>query len=359
MEKMKEMLREALKAGAAGMSFGLIYTPGCYATTEECAELATVVAEQDGLLAAHIRNEGDDLLESVEEFLTIIKTSGCKRAVFSHHKAAAKWNWGKVKKSLAMIDAAVAEGFDIYVDVYPYVASGTALSATFLPRMFHFEGLTDPLQLLDGGAREAELRAWAKGRWDNDYSWVLPYRIAGYDEYAGLNINEIADLRGQKDRMDTIFDLIRETNKGVNGAFFTMSEEDVEYVMRHPRAMICTDSSSACGKDLYHPRLRATFPRVLGKYVRERKVTSLPEMIRKMTSMPAHVYRLEGKGQIKEGYDADICIFDADTIKDGNDFFNPTLKNEGLSFVIVDGKVVVEDGVYNGTRAARLVLEKR
>jgi N-acyl-D-amino-acid deacylase len=123
--------------------------------------------------------------------------------------------------------------------------------------------------------------------------------------------------------------------------------------------MICTDSSSACGKDLYHPRLRATFPRVLGKYVREQKVTSLPEMIRKMTSMPAHVYRLEGKGQIKEGYDADICIFDADTIRDGNDFFRPTLKNEGLSFVIVDGKIVVEDGVYNGTRAARVCLEKR
>lgn len=359
MEKMKEMLREALEAGAAGLSFGLIYVPGCYATTEECAELAKVVAEYDGLLAAHIRNEGDTLLEAIEEFLTIIKTSGCKRAVFSHHKSSGKWNWGKVKKSLAMIDAAVAEGYEIYADAYPYTASGTTLSATFLPKQFHFEGMIDSLQLLDGGAREAELRAWAKGRWDNDYSWVLPYRIAGYDEYAGLNINEIADLRGQADRLDTIFDLIRETNKGVSGCFFTMCEEDVEYVLAHPRVMVCTDSSSACGKDLYHPRLRASFPRVLGKYVRERQVTSLAEMIRKMTSMPAKVYRLEGKGEIKEGFDADICIFDADTIKDGNDFFNPTRKNEGLSFVIVDGKVVVEDGVYNGTRAARVVTEKR
>ena len=359
MEEMKALLRDGLEAGSPGLSFGLIYVPGCYATTEECAELAKVVAEYDGLLAAHIRNEGDTLLESIEEFLTIIKTSGCKRAVFSHHKSAGKWNWGKVKKSLAMIDAAAAEGYEIYVDAYPYPASGTTLSATFLPRMFHYEGMTDSLQLIDGGENEAKIRAWAKERWDNDFSWVLPYRIAGHDDYAGLNINEIADLRGQADRMDTIFDLIRETNKGVSGCFFTMCEEDIEYVLAHPRVMVCTDSAVACGKDLYHPRLRASFPRVLGKYVRERGVTTLAEMIRKMTSLPAYIYRLEGKGQIKEGYDADICIFDADRIKDGNDFFNPTLKNEGLSFVIVDGKVVVEDGVYNGTRAARVVTEKR
>lgn len=359
MEEMKALLRDALEAGAAGLSFGLIYAPGCYAETDECVELAKVVAEYDGLLAAHIRNEGDTLLEAVEEFLTIIKTSGCKRAVFSHHKSSGKQNWGKVKKSLAMIDAAVAEGYEIYADAYPYTASGTTLSATFLPKEFHFEGMTNSLQLLDGGEREAALRAWAKERWGNDYSWVLPYRMPGHDDYAGLNINEIADLRGQTDRMDTIFDLIRETSKKLSGCFFTMREEDVEYVLAHPRVMVCTDSSVACGKDRFHPRLRASFPRVLGKYVREQKVTTLPEMIRKMTSLPAKVYRLEGKGEIKEGFDADICVFDADKIKDGNDFFNPTLKNEGLSFVIVDGKVVVEDGVYNGTRAARVVTEKR
>ncbi len=360
MEEMKALLREGLEAGAAGMSFGLIYVPGCYATTDECAELARVVAEYDGLLAAHIRSEGDMLIEAVEEFLTIIKTSGCRRAVFSHHKSCgAKENWGKVKKSLAMIDAAVGEGYDIYVDVYPYIAFGTSLSANFLPKQFHYDGMTDALQLLDGAEREQQIRAWAKERWGNDYSWVLPYRIKGYDEYAGLNINEIADLRGQADRIDTIFDLIRETNKGLSGCFFTMCEEDVEYVLAHPRAMVCTDSSVARGKDMFHPRLRASFPRVLGKYVRERGVTTLPEMIRKMTSMPAAVYRIANKGQIKVGYDADLCVFDAERIKDGNDFFNPTLKNEGLSFVIVDGKIVVEDGVYNGTRAARVCLEKR
>lgn len=357
MAQMKALLREGLEAGALGLSFGLIYVPGCYATTEECAELARVVAEFDGILAAHIRNEGDQLLEAVEEFLAIIKTSGC-RAVFSHHKSAGKWNWGKVKKSLAMIDAANAAGADIYVDVYPYVASGTSLAATFLPKQFHFEGMTDSLQLLDGGERENEIRRWARDRWGGDFSWVLPYRVPGHDEYVGLNINEIAELRGQSDRMETIFDLIRETNKAQGACYFTMSEEDVAYVLAHPRAMIATDSSSAGEMSVYHPRLRGTFPRVLGRYVRERGVTTLAEMIRKMTSLPAAVYGLKNKGVIRVGADADLCIFDADRIIDGSDFFEPTRKNEGLSFVILNGKVVVEDGVYNGTRQGRVYLRE-
>ncbi len=358
MEQMKALLREGLEAGALGLSFGLIYVPGCYATTEECIELARVVAEYNGILAAHIRNEGDTLLEAVEEFLTVIKSSGC-RGVFSHHKAAAKWNWGKVQKSLAMIDAANAEGADIYADVYPYVASGTSLVATFLPKQFHFEGMTDALQLLDDPERIARIRAWAKERWGNDYSWVLPYRIPGHDEYAGLNINEIADLRGQADRLDTIYDLIRETNKAQGACFFSMSEDDVAYVLAHPRVMVGTDSAVACGKSIFHPRLRGSFPRVLGRYVRERGVTTLAEMIRKMTSLPAAVYGIQNKGVIREGADADLCVFDAARIIDGADFFEPTRKNEGLSFVILDGKIVVEDGVYSGTRAGRVYLEER
>ena len=124
--------------------------------------------------------------------------------------------------------------------------------------------------------------------------------------------------------------------------------------MKHPRAMICTDSSVSQGSAHFHPRLRASFPRVLGRYVRERGVVTLPEMIRKMTSLPASVYRLETKGLIKEGMDADLCIFDPETIIDRSEFLNPTAKNEGLAYVIVDGKIVVEDGVHNGIRAAKV-----
>lgn len=358
MKEMKSLLREGLEAGALGLSFGLIYVPGCYADTEECIELARVVAEYDGLLAAHIRNEGDELLEAVDEFLTIIKASGC-RAVFSHHKSAHKWNFGKVKKSLAMIDKANAEGANIHLDVYPYVASGTSLATTFLPKLFHYDGMTDSLQLLDDPKMVSRIKKWANERWNNDYSWVLPRHVPGHDEYLGLNINEIADLRGQNDRLDTIYDLIRMTSKSLSASFFSMSEDDLEYILAHPRAMICTDSAVAMGEISFHPRLRASFPRVLGRYVRERGVTTLPEMIRKMTSLPATVYGLENKGVIGIGADADICIFDAERIIDCADYFDPTKKNEGLSYVILDGKIVVRDGVYNGTRAGKVYLEDR
>ena len=355
LEQMKALLRDGMEAGALGLSFGLIYVPGCYADTAECVALARVVGEYNGILAAHIRNEGDALLEAVEEFLTIIKASGC-RAVFSHHKSSGKQNWGKVKESLAMIDAANAAGADIYVDVYPYIASHTTLSASFIPKRFHPAGTTSAVALLDAPTVRATVKAWLLETKKNDFGYALVTKCPGKEEYAGKTINEIADLRGQQDdRTETVFDIIRLSDGKASGCFFTMCEEDVEYVLRHPRAMVCTDSGVDPGTNPYHPRLRGTFPRVLGRYVRERGVTTLPEMIRKITSLPAAVYGLAGKGRIAEGFDADLCLFDADTIIDCATFTNCYLKNEGLRHVIVDGKIVVTDGVYNGTRAARVI----
>ena len=353
LEKMKELLRDAMRAGAIGMSLGLIYVPGCYATTEEVIEMAKVVAEFDGLLASHIRNENGGLLSAVEEFLTVIRASGC-RGVFSHHKSSKKQNWGLVKKSLAMIDAAVEEGLRVHLDVYPYTASHTSLSSTFLPNEYHPAGLKSVSELLDDRALLDRIKADRYARDGEDYSWVLVVRAKGHPEYEGKTLNEIADMRGETDRVETAFSLLRETDCSVNACYFTMCEEDVEYVIKHPRAMICTDSGNLHGRTHCHPRLRGSFPRALGRYVRERGVVSLPEMIRKMTSLPASVYRLSGKGLIKEGMDADLCIFDPAAIIDGSDFLHPTEKNEGLSYVIVDGKIAVEDGVHNGVRAGRL-----
>ena len=353
LERMKEILRDAMRAGAMGVSFGLIYVPGCYATTEEVVEIAKVVKEFDGLLASHIRNESDGLLEAVDEFLHVIRESGC-RGVFSHHKSSKKKNWGRVKDSLAKLDAAVEEGLDVYLDVYPYTASHTSLSATFLPNRYHPEGLKSVYDLLSD--REL-LDRIKKDRYEmdgEDYSWVLITHAKNHPEYLGKTLNEVAEMRGETDRVETAFNILRETDCSANACYFSMCEEDVEYVMKHPRAMIGTDSGVLRGRTHCHPRLRGTFPRTLGRYVRERNVVSLPEMIRKMTSLPASVYRLAGKGLIKEGMDADLCIFDPETIIDRADYMHPTLKNEGLSYVIVAGKIVVCDGVYNGTRAARV-----
>ena len=357
LEKMKKMVADAMDAGAIGMSLGLYYVPGCYSKTDESIALAKVVKEKGGLLACHMRNETDKLIEALEEYLLIAKESGC-RAVVSHHKVGEKANWGKVKTTLQMIDKANAEGMDVYMDVYPYVATHTSLLARFLPVQFHPPGTTDRVALLDNPEIVDAAKAWGKARWGEVIDWAMLTKVPGCDEFAGMTVHQVSEKLGIEDDFDTVFYLARQTKGAGAGCFFMMSEEDTRTVMAHPRAMICTDSGVAMGKDTYHPRLRGSFPRALGRYARERQVVSMPEMIRKMTSLPAHVYGLKNKGWIKEGYDADLCIFDPETILDQADYTNCTLPNLGLNYVLVDGKIVVKDGVYNGTRAAKVYRRK-
>ncbi|MBE5781686.1 MAG: D-aminoacylase [Clostridiales bacterium] len=354
LEKMKALLRDAMESGAIGMSLGLLYVPGCYADTEEVIALAKVVGEYKGLLASHIRNEADGLMDSVREFIQIIRASGC-RAVFSHHKACMPWNWGKVKDTLALIDEENAQGADIYLDVYPYVASSTILSARYVPHQFHPAGVTSVLDMLKDPDICQRIKAWGRETYNNDLSWTMISLCPGHPEYEGLTLNEIADLRGDTDRMETALQLIRETDNQVSACFFMMCEEDVETVIRHPRAMLCTDSASAGSSSHYHPRLRASFPRAIAQYVRERGAVTLPEMIRKMTSLPAHVYGLRGKGEIKVGADADLCIFDPEKISDKADFVHFSLPNEGLHYVIVGGQIALENGKATGVRAAKVL----
>ena len=346
--RMKDLLRESLRAGAIGLSFGLIYTPGCYADTNELIELAKVAAEMGALVSAHIRDEGDGLIEAVEEFLTVIRASGA-RGVLSHHKATGKVNHGKVRETLRMIDEANAEGFDVYCDAYPYIASCTGLAARFVPKEYQAGGMVrknlESQELRE--QMEAIDRIVDAGR-GSDLSWVMVSKCSAYPQYIGLTVKEASIIHG-KDVYDTVFDMIQHSN-GTEGVYFMMCEEDVETVLSHPRAMVCTDSGVAGKAGVSHPRLVGSFPRALGRYVRERKVTTLPEMIRKITSLPAHVYGFESKGIIKDGYDADICVFDAEKIIDKADYRNTTARAEGLNYVIVGGKVAAENSVYNGER---------
>ena len=288
LEKMQAILADALEQGAIGMSLGLFYVPGCYAKPEEVLALAKVVAEHGGLLASHIRNEADQLLEAVQEYLDVILASGC-RAVFSHHKAAWEENHGKVRQSLAMIDEANAAGADIYLDAYPYNASHTSMMARFVPKMFHPAGTTNVLSLLDDPAIREKIKVWGRNRWGNDLSSALVTEFPGGEEYEGKSVNEIADMWGMEDRFDAAFEVIRRSGGKAQGCYFSMDLKDVAYVLSHPRVMICTDSSVAGAVERYHPRLRASFPRALGRYAREMGVVSIPEMIRKMTAVPAHV----------------------------------------------------------------------
>jgi len=354
LERMKDMLRESIEHGAMGLSLGLIYTPGCFAKTDELIALARVAAEKGALVSAHIRGEADELLEAVDEFISIIRASGA-RGILSHHKAAGKANHGKVKETLRKIDEANEQGADIYCDVYPYTASCTGIAARLVPKEYHADGMLRK-NLASPTVRE-EIKRINEERFKlqgNDLSWVLVSKCNGYPEYIGLTMDEAAKKHG-KDAYETAFDMIEHSTE-TEAVYFLMCEDDVERVLSHPRSMVCTDSGVAGKRKPSHPRAVGSFPRVLGRYVRERGVTSLPEMIRKMTSLPAHVYGFESKGSLKEGLDADICIFDADTITDRADYNDTSARAEGLHFVLVGGEIVVENSVYNGKRCGRVLM---
>ncbi|MBR2615838.1 MAG: amidohydrolase family protein, partial [Clostridia bacterium] len=286
-ERMGELLREAMANGALGVSFGLFYAPGCFAKTREVIELARIAAEGGGLVSVHLRDEGARLLESCEEFIQVAKASGA-RVVFSHHKAMYRENWGLVKKSLALIDGAVADGAQLYLDTYPYTASHTKLSARFVPKAYHAGGTKKLLEnLTDPVIRERILREnLERFGSEDDLSWVLIASCPAHPEFCGRRIPEIAAAWG-KSAYDTVFDLIVDCKGECRGCFFLMSEEDLRTVLAHPRCMICTDAAVRGESEVYHPRLRGSFPRALGRYAGPEGVVSLAEMVRKMTSLPA------------------------------------------------------------------------
>jgi len=191
-----------------------------------------------------------------------------------------------------------------------------------------------------------------------DYSWVLMVGCSKHKEYEGLTIPQIAKLRNQSES-DAVFDLLQMCVPTAKACFFSVNDEDVCTVLSHPRSMVCTDSGVAMGSKSYHPRLRGSFPRVLGRYIREKKIVPLEEMIRKMTSLPAAVYSIPNKGLIREGYDADICIFNAETILDHSDYLDCTPGCDGLNYVLTKGQIAVVDGVYTGKRGGQVIRVAR
>jgi N-acyl-D-amino-acid deacylase len=349
---MKALVREAMEHGSLGVSFGLAYAPSCYADTDELIALAKVVAEYHGLISAHIRNEGDHVVRAAEEFLTVVRESGA-RGVYSHLKSAGKENWGKVCHTLAMIDEMNEAGFEVFADVYPYNASHTRLSATIVPKHLHSGGIPALLKAIQSEEGRREIRAYCESKWQ-DWNWVQITICKGYPEFEGKRIPEIAASLGM-DEIDAMCEIILASHNVCSACYFSIWEQDIERVIAHPRTMICTDSGVAANNKVYHPRLRASFPRALAKYVRERGVVTLPEMIRKMTALPATVYGLTAKGVLREGMDADVCVFDPEKIQDHATFADCRARATGLAFVLVGGEIVVKDATGNGKRAGRVL----
>ena len=354
---MRELLRQALLEGAVGLSSGLIYPPSAFADAAELASLCAEVRSLDRLYASHIRNEGAGLLEAVEENLEIGRRSGV-RVQLSHHKAAGEGNWGLVERSTALIERARAQGQDVAADQYPYTASSTGLSVV-IPNWVHEGGpsamclrLADPVILGRIATEETETgRAWER---------IVIARARQRPDWAGRSVADLAGAAG-KDPLSWVAEALILHEGAVDIIHHSMDEGDVRLVMAKPWVCIGSDSRAnapygplSFGKP--HPRSYGTFPRVLGRYVREVGLFSLEEAVRKMTTLPASRLHLEGRGVVRAGAWADLVIFDPDLIGDVATYDDPHRYPTGTLQVIVNGAVVLDGGeTVAGVRPGRFL----
>ncbi|MBS3787627.1 D-aminoacylase [Candidatus Bipolaricaulota bacterium] len=350
LDEMKEILDKSLTAGAFGLSTGLYYAPGSYADTEEIVELARVVSDHGGIYTSHIRNEGKELISAVEEAITIGEKADLPVEI-SHHKAVGKENWGKVTQSLEIIRAARERGVEVTADQYPYNASSTSLSS-LLPGWAKQGGREKWLARIQDPKESEKIKEELGSTNEAEVDWSAIKIVEMPDkcnqELLGKSVQEIASERGT-DVLQTALDLLLESDGKASQIHFGISEEDIKTVMAQPFVMTCSDGSSLrpegpLGKGKPHPRSYGTFPRVFGKYVREENVLAIEDAIRKMTSLPAQKIGLKRKGQIREGMDADLVAFSPQEIEDKATFQDPHRYPEGISYVIVNGKIAVENG---------------
>ena len=358
--RMGRMLEEALDAGAMGLSSGLIYAPGCYAQPSELEHLAAIAYRRGRLYTSHIRGEGDSLEQAVAEAIAV-----GKRAVgpvqIAHHKAAGRPNWGKVSRTLAMVDQARSQGVDVTLDQYPYTASSTDLTA-YLPAWAREGGIRALQERLGDPSTRARIREEVRrpvvdAEETADWSLMILARVRGRREWEGRTMQELAELTGM-DPVDIVLNLVWAEGGTVQVVHFGMAEDDVRLVMRHPAVMIGSDSSSlapdpAWGKP--HPRSYGTFARVLGHYVREAKVLTLEAAINKLTGMPAARLALTDRGRVTPGCQADLVLLDPATVDATASFADPCRHPTGVDLVVVNGVIAAENGVPTGAQPGEVL----
>jgi N-acyl-D-amino-acid deacylase len=366
LDQMRELVRKEMEGGALGIGTSLIYPPAFYAKTEELIELCKVAAKYQGKYISHMRSEGNQLLEAFDELLRISREAGIPAEVY-HIKAAGEKNWPKEDQLLGRIEAAQKEGLKIRANMYTYTAAGTGLDACLPP--WTEDGGYPALfkRLRDPATRE---KIAAEVRVDSD-AWENLYLAAGSPEkillagfkseklkpLTGKSLAEVAKMRG-KDPIETIMDLISEDESRIDTIYFLMSEENVKKELAKPWISFGSDEASQAADGIFlkwnpHPRAYGNFARVLGKYVRDEKVITLPEAVRRLSALPATNLGLDHRGFIQDGMFADVVVFDPATIADRATFDKPHQYAVGMRHVFVNGVQVLKDGEHTGAKPGR------
>ena len=355
LEKMKQIMRQAMLDGAFGVSTGLFYLPGAFTPTEEVVEISKVAAALGGIYTSHMRDEAAKVLDSVRETIRIGEESGIPVQV-THHKIIGKGNWGLSVKTLELVEAARARGVDVTIDQYPYTASSTGLAALF-PKWAMESGQKAFLERANAPAQRARMKAEIVNNILTDRGGGDPKNIVfascGFDK--SLAGKTLADLsKSVEEAADVAIDLLKKGSCSM--IYHAINEEDVVRIMRYPFTMVASDGGiPVFGSDVPHPRNYGTFARVLGRYVREKKVITLEDAIHRMSGLPATRFKIFDRGLLHAGMKADIVVFNKDTVIDKSEFGNPHQYAEGFRHVLVNGRAVLLDGKMTGARPGQVL----
>jgi N-acyl-D-amino-acid deacylase len=369
LESMKSYLREAMEAGAFGMSTGLTYSPQVYSKTDELIELVKVVAEYNGLYFSHTRGEGENVVNAVKELIEIVEKSACIGGQIAHHQVSGEAYWGASKETIALMEEANERGISVSCDQYPYNRGMSDLASALPPWALEGDNKKVMERIKDPETRKKIKKDIEKGikGWEN---WIRDIKFKNiyisavskeeWKDVAAKNISEITRIRVLSDDWETFFTLLIENELGVTVTLECQGEEDIRRIMTSRYQMVGTDGfgiPASFSVGAFHPRCFGTYPRVLGKYVREEKVLTLEQAIRKMTSFPAQRLGLQDRGLLLEGHWADIVLFNPDIVKDKATYEKPYQLPEGIPHVIVNGVIVVQDGKKN-KKAPGIVIKR-
>lgn len=361
LQQMQAQVEQAMQEGAFGISTGLKYVPGTFSEVEEVIALSKVAAEYGGIYTSHLREEGLGVIEAVGEAISISEKADIP-VVLTHHKVMGPSMWGKSTQTLAMVDSARAIGLDIMLDQYPYAASQTGLSV-LLPSWSRSGGQNAFLKYIDNpvtydSVKQGTVYNIVKDRTGGDLHRIQFANIPWQPELEGKTLHEWLVMREKEPTAENGAELVIEAQANGGGAavYHVMDQGDVDRIMQHSQTMIASDAQLAFfEKGQPHPRWYGTYPRVLGHYARERGVISLKEAIHKMTLMPAERLGLSDRGRIEEGTHADLVIFDPATVIDKATFEQPHQYPEGIPYVLVSGKIAIDDGVFQNQRAGKVL----